>query len=227
MGTTLRQLVDDVGGGVPEGRTFKAVQTGGPSGGCIPSELADIPVDFDELQAVGSMMGSGGLIVMDDHTCMVDVARYFTDFLARESCGKCLPCRDGLTHVRSLLTKICKGQGTAADIDLLDEVAETVADCSLCGLGQTAANPVKSTLKYFRSEYEAHVHEHRCPAGVCRDLVTFRITDACTGCRTCAKLCPVEAITGEKKKLHHIDNDACTRCGVCMAACKDDAVVAE
>jgi NADH-quinone oxidoreductase subunit F len=227
MGTTLRTLVDDVGGGVPAGRVLKAVQTGGPSGGCIPAALADIPVDFDELQAVGSMMGSGGLIVMDDRTCMVDVARYFTDFLARESCGKCLPCRDGLTHMRALLARICRGEGRSADIDLLADVAEVVADGSLCGLGQTAANPVRSTLRYFRDEYEAHVRERRCPAGVCRDLVTYRITEACTGCRTCARLCPVAAIAGEKKERHVIDAARCTRCGVCLAACKDDAVVAE
>jgi NADH-quinone oxidoreductase subunit F len=227
MGTTLRQLVEEVGGGVPAGRTFKAVQTGGPSGGCIPADQADIPVDFDKLQAMGSMMGSGGLIVMDDRTCMVDVARYFTDFLAHESCGKCMPCRDGLAHLREVLTRICSGQGQQSDLALLEEVAEMVGDCSLCGLGQTAANPVKSTLRFFRDEYEAHVLEGRCPAGVCRDLVTFRITEACTGCRTCAKLCPVQAISGERKQLHVIDGETCTRCGICQAACRDDAVVAE
>jgi NADH-quinone oxidoreductase subunit F len=226
MGTTLRQLVEEVGGGVPEGRTLKAVQTGGPSGGCIPADLTDIAVDFDALRTVGSMMGSGGLIVMDDRTCMVDVARYFTEFLARESCGKCLPCRDGLAHLRSLLRKICEGKGSASDLDLLEDLGRVVADCSLCGLGQTAANPVMSTLRYFRQEYEAHV-EGRCPAGVCRALVTYRITDACTGCRVCAKLCPVEAISGEKKALHRIDTNACTRCGICLAACPDGAVVAE
>jgi len=227
MGTTLRQLVEEVGGGVPEGRTLKAVQTGGPSGGCIPAVLADIPVDFDELQRVGSMMGSGGLIVMDDRTCMVDVARYFTTFLARESCGKCLPCRDGLTHMRSLLGGICEGRGTDDDLVLLEAVARTVADLSLCGLGQTAANPVLSTLRHFRGEYEAHIRERRCPAGVCRSLVTFRISDGCDGCRVCATHCPVEAIAGEKKQRHVIDEQKCTRCGVCLAACPIGAVVAE
>ena len=227
MGTTLRQLVEEVGGGVPEGRTLKAVQTGGPSGGCIPEQLADIPVDFDELGKVGSMMGSGGLIVMDDHTCLVDVARYFTDFLAQESCGKCLPCRDGLTHLRTLLTNICSGKGKESDLALLEDLAHVVADCSLCGLGQTAANPVLSTLEHFREEYEAHVRDKRCPAGVCRELVTFSITEACTGCRVCAKLCPVEAISGEKKQRHRIDQKKCTQCGVCLASCKDQAVVAE
>ena len=227
MGTTLRTLVDEVGGGVPEGRTLKAVQTGGPSGGCIPAPLVDLPIDFDELQAAGSMMGSGGLIVMDDRTCMVDVARYFTDFLCNESCGRCLPCRDGLTHLKALLDRICAGGGREGDLELLDEVAEMVADCSLCGLGQTAANPVRSTLRSFRDEYEAHIHDKRCPAGVCRDLVTFRITDACTGCRVCVKLCPVSAISGERKQRHQLDIEACTRCGVCQAACPDDAIVAE
>jgi ferredoxin len=189
--------------------------------------LADIPVDFDELQRVGSMMGSGGLIVMDDRTCMIDVARYFTTFLARESCGKCLPCRDGLTHMRSLLGGICEGRGTDDDLVLLEAVARTVADLSLCGLGQTAANPVLSTLRHFRSEYEAHIRERRCPAGVCRSLVTFRISDGCDGCRVCATHCPVEAIAGEKKQRHVIDEQKCTRCGVCLAACPIGAVVAE
>jgi NADH:ubiquinone oxidoreductase subunit F (NADH-binding)/NAD-dependent dihydropyrimidine dehydrogenase PreA subunit len=227
MGTTLRQLVEDVGGGVPEGRTLKAVQTGGPSGGCIPAALCDVAVDFDALQAVGSMMGSGGLIVMDDRTCMVDVARYFTDFLARESCGKCLPCRDGLTHMSALLDRICAGRGEPGDVDLLGDLAEVVADCSLCGLGQTAANPVRSTLRHFRHEYQAHVVDRRCPAGVCRELITFRISETCTGCRACAALCPAGAIAGEKKQVHRIDAGACTRCGVCLAACPDGAVVAE
>jgi NADH-quinone oxidoreductase subunit F len=227
MGTSLRRLVQDVGGGVPEGRTLKAVQTGGPSGGCIPERLADATVDFDELTRLGSMMGSGGLIVMDDRTCMVDVARYFTEFLASESCGKCLPCREGLGHLRSILRRICEGRGAEADIDLLDEVADVVADCSLCGLGTTAANPVKSTVRHFRDEYLAHVTERRCPAGVCRALIAYRITEACTGCGTCRKLCPAEAIRGEKKAVHAIDVAACTRCGVCMAACKEAAIVAE
>jgi NADH-quinone oxidoreductase subunit F len=227
MGTTLRQLVDDVGGGVPEGRALKAVQTGGPSGGCIPAELSDTPVDFDALKDLGSMMGSGGLIVMDDRTCMVDVARYFTEFLASESCGRCMPCREGLGHLRAILRRICEGEARPGDVDLLEEVADTVADTALCGLGQTAANPVRSTLRYFRDEYLEHVQSRRCPAGACRALVTFRITEACTGCGTCRKLCPAEAIAGEKKAQHTIDGELCTRCGVCLAACKDAAVVAE
>jgi NAD-dependent dihydropyrimidine dehydrogenase PreA subunit len=203
------------------------VQTGGPSGGCIPARLADTRVDFDALTGLGSMMGSGGLIVMDDRTCMVDVARYFTAFLASESCGRCLPCREGLGQLRDVLTRICKGQGVEADLGLLGDLAEVVGDCSLCGLGQTAPNPVRSTLLHFRGEYEAHVREKRCPAGVCRDLVTFRITDACTGCGVCRGLCPAGAIAGEKKERHVVDPDACTRCGLCLAACKDAAVVAE
>jgi len=228
MGITMREIVYDVGGGIPDGRKFKAVQSGGPSGGCIPEEHLDIAIDFDRLSEVGSMMGSGGLIVMDDRTCMVDVARYFLKFLEEESCGKCTPCREGIRQMRIILDRIVGGQGRDEDIDTLQELAETVADASLCGLGQTAPNPVLTTLRYFRDEYLAHIRDHTCPAGVCRALIRYSILDdKCVGCGVCAKACPAECISGEKKKPHTIDQDKCIRCGVCMSKCKFDAVALE
>ncbi len=225
MGITLREIIEDVGGGVPEGRTFKAVQTGGPSGGCIPASHLDMPVDFDSLTALGSMMGSGGMIVMDDRTCMVDVARYFVDFLVDESCGKCTPCREGLYALSRILHRICEGAGREEDLALLEELCDTVKDASLCQLGGSAPNPVLSTLKYFRDEYETHIREKRCPAGVCKALISYRIlADACTGCGACVKPCPTAAITGERKKAHAIDADKCIRCGICFEVCKFHAV---
>ncbi len=225
MGITLREIIEDVGGGVPEGRTFKAVQTGGPSGGCIPATHLDMPVDFDSLTALGSMMGSGGMIVMDDRTCMVDVARYFIDFLVDESCGKCTPCREGLFALSRILHRICEGEGRDEDLALLEELCDTVKEASLCQLGGSAPNPVLSTLKYFRDEYEAHIREKRCPAGVCKPLISYRIlADACTGCGACVKPCPTAAITGERKKAHTIDADKCIRCGICFEVCKFHAV---
>jgi len=223
MGTTLRQLIFEIGGGVPEGRTFKAVQTGGPSGGCLPADRLDLPVDFDALTEAGSMMGSGGMIVMDDSSCMVDVARYFVNFLLEESCGKCTPCRLGLPQLSALLGQVTAGQATEADLATIEAVSQTMTDCSLCGLGKSAANPVMSTLRYFRHEYEAHLRGC-CPAGVCRPLIRYEVTSACTGCLACIKPCPAAAITGELKKPHLIDPVLCTKCGICRSVCNFDAI---
>jgi len=228
MGITLREIVYDIGGGIPQGKKFKAVQTGGPSGGCIPEKYLDLQIDFDKLTEVGSMMGSGGLIVMDEETCMVDVARYFTDFLTGESCGKCVPCREGLMQMRNLLRDICDGKGQPGDIELIEDMCVTIADCSLCALGQTAPNPVLTTLKYFRDEYEAHIHEHRCPAAVCKALISYRILeDKCTACGLCRRACPTGAIVGQKKVIHKIIEDKCIRCGACLETCKFDAIFKE
>ncbi len=225
MGITIRELVENIGGGVLGGKGFKAVQTGGPSGGCIPERLADLPIDFDSLTEAGSMMGSGGIIVMDDETCMVDVAKYFINFLVEESCGKCTPCRDGLPRMLDLLTAITEGHGSEGDVALLEELCDLLTWGALCGLGTSAANPVLSTIKYFREEYEAHIKEKRCPAGVCKALITYHIdADACTGCRLCAKNCPQECISGERKKAHVIDSEKCIKCGVCRDVCTFDAV---
>ncbi|MBN2801950.1 MAG: NADH-quinone oxidoreductase subunit NuoF [Deltaproteobacteria bacterium] len=223
-GMTLRDVIFKVGGGILNGRKFKAVQTGGPSGGCLPESKLDVPVDFDTLLAEGSMMGSGGMIVMDDKNCMVDVAKYFLEFLKFESCGKCTTCREGLSKLHMLVTEISEGKGDETTIDLIEELAETVETGSLCALGKTGVNPIKSTLKYFRDEYEAHIKEKRCPAGVCKELITFEITDACTGCMVCKKRCPQSCITGDKKQLHVIDQSNCIKCGVCQDVCKFDAV---
>jgi NADH:ubiquinone oxidoreductase subunit F (NADH-binding)/(2Fe-2S) ferredoxin len=227
MGITLREIIFDVGGGIPDGREFKGVQTGGPSGGCLPVELLDEPVDFDTLTKAGSMMGSGGMIVMDDHTCMVDVARYFIEFLRSESCGKCTPCREGTTALYEILTAITEGRGTARHLEELDQISSTMEGGSLCQLGATACNPVRSTLRYFRAEYEAHVNDKRCPGGVCKELITYRITDECPGCLLCKKRCPTEAVSGTKKEVHVIDQDKCIKCGICMDVCKFDTVVIE
>jgi NADP-reducing hydrogenase subunit HndC len=220
MGMTLREIIYDIGGGIPGGRKFKAVQTGGPSGGVIPASLLDTPVDFDELTRVGSMMGSGGMIVMDETTCMVDVARYFLDFLAGESCGKCTPCREGIYQMLKILNRLCAGKGEEGDIAKLEEIAGVVQVAALCALGQTAPNPVLSTLKYFRDEYEAHIREKRCPAGACKSLVQYSIqSDKCKGCGICLRNCPVSAISGEKQQAHVIDQAKCTRCGTCFEVC--------
>ena len=227
MGITLREIVFDIGGGIPGGRKFKAVQTGGPSGGCLPESRLDLPVDFDTLVEAGSMMGSGGMIVMDDRTCMVDIARYFVDFLCDESCGKCTPCREGLVNLKEILTRITRGEGRDVDLALLEDLGAVLADGSLCGLGQTAANPVLSTLRYFRDEYEAHIRHKRCPAGVCKELVRYSITYECNGCGACVKVCPTDAIAGKVKKLHVIDEVKCIKCGTCMDVCKFGAVAVQ
>ncbi|OFZ79020.1 MAG: NADH dehydrogenase [Bdellovibrionales bacterium RIFOXYD1_FULL_53_11] len=224
MGISLREIIYDVGGGIPLGRKFKAVQTGGPSGGCIPEKMLDMKVDFDSLTEVGSMMGSGGMIVMDDRTCMVDVARYFISFLVDESCGKCTPCREGLFALKTTLDRICKGEGRVGDIGFLEELSKTIQATSLCQLGGSAPNPVLSTIRFFRDEYEVHIREHKCRAGVCKDLIKYTINNKCTGCVVCAKNCPTQAITGERKKLHVIDQSKCVKCGVCDDVCKFDAV---
>jgi NADH:ubiquinone oxidoreductase subunit F (NADH-binding)/(2Fe-2S) ferredoxin len=227
MGTTLRQIIFDVGGGIKEGKEFKAIQTGGPSGGCIPASQLDLPVDFDSLKAVGAIMGSGGMIAMDETTCMVDVARYFISFTQAESCGKCTPCRVGTLQMLKLLDKIKEGRGDAGDIDKLNELAKTVKEGSLCGLGQTAPNPVLTTIKYFREEYEAHIKERRCPAGVCKDLIKFAIiAEKCIGCTACARVCPTNAITGKRDEVHILDLDKCIKCGACYEVCppKADAI---
>jgi NADH-quinone oxidoreductase subunit F len=225
MGTTLRKLVYEIGGGIPGGRKLKAVQTGGPSGGCIPLDYVDTPVDYEELTKLGSMMGSGGCVVMDETTCMVDVARYFLEFTVAESCGKCTPCREGNAQMLGILTRICGGEGQEGDIELLEELADAIADGSLCQLGKTAPNPVLTTLKYFRNEYEAHIKEKKCPAGACKPLISYAIAEeSCTGCTACLKACPAGAITGEKKQVHVIDPDKCTKCGACYEVCKFDAV---
>jgi NADH-quinone oxidoreductase subunit F len=228
MGITLRQLIYEIGGGIKDDATFKAVQTGGPSGGCIPDELLDLPIDFDTLKANGSMMGSGGIIVMDETTCMVDLARYYLNFLAGESCGKCTPCREGLRCMLDILTRITEGKADMADLELLGELAYTASEASLCELGKTAANPVMSTLKYFRHEYEEHILSKRCPAGACTELITYRIIpEKCKGCSLCSKVCPVSAISGEIKKPFVIDTDKCIKCGNCKIKCKFDAIYVE
>ncbi len=226
MGTTLREVVEEIGGGVPGDHTFKAAQTGGPSGGCIPAKLIDTPIDYDNLIAIGSMMGSGGLIVMDETTCMVDIAKFFLEFTVDESCGKCTPCRVGTKRLLEILNKITSGNGTLEDIDKMEELCYYIKENSLCGLGQTAPNPVLSTLKYYRDEYEAHVVEHRCPAGACKALTNYSIiADKCKGCTLCARNCPVGAISGSVKQPHVIDTTKCIKCGVCMEKCKFGAVV--
>ena len=226
MGTTVREIIFDIGGGIPNGKKFKAAQTGGPSGGCIPASLLDTPVDYDSLMAIGSMMGSGGLIVMDEDNCMVDIAKFFLEFTVDESCGKCAPCREGTKRMLEILTKITDGRGEDGDIEKLEELAETIKSASLCGLGQTAPNPVLSTLRYFREEYEAHVYEKRCPAGACKKLCKIEIQpELCKGCSLCSRKCPVGAISGEIKKPFVIDQSKCVKCGVCLSSCKFGAIV--
>lgn len=225
MGITLREIIFDVAGGIKDGRTYKAVQTGGPMGGCLTEEHLDLPLDYEALTQAGSMMGSGGLVVMDDTSCMVDIARFFMDFTQAESCGKCTPCRVGTRRILELLQKICDGKGEHGDIEKLEELCHEVATNSLCGLGQGAPNPVLSTLKHFRHEYEAHVYEKKCPAKVCRNLIHFEIqAPTCTGCMVCARNCPVEAISGERRQAHTIDINKCIRCGICMQVCNFNAV---
>ncbi len=226
MGTTLREVVEDIGGGIPNGKKFKAAQTGGPSGGCIPEKFLDVPIDFDNLTAIGAMMGSGGLIVMDEDNCMVDIAKFFLEFTVDESCGKCTPCRIGTKRLLELLDKITSGNGTLEDIDKLEELCYYIKNNSLCALGQTAPNPVLSTLKYFRDEYIAHVVEKRCPAGVCKGLLSFEIiADKCKGCTKCARQCPVGAISGTVRQPHVIDKAKCIKCGACMDSCSFKAIV--
>jgi NADH:ubiquinone oxidoreductase subunit F (NADH-binding)/(2Fe-2S) ferredoxin/Pyruvate/2-oxoacid:ferredoxin oxidoreductase delta subunit len=226
LGITLREIVYEVGGGIKDDKGFKAIQTGGPMGGCLPAEYLDMPVDYESLAAAGSMMGSGGMIVMDEETCMVDIARFFMEFTQDESCGKCTPCRVGTRRLLEILERICNGEGRDGDIELLEKLSEEIRTNSLCGLGQGAPNPVISTLKHFRHEYEAHIYEHRCPAKVCKALIRYEILpEFCTGCTVCARNCPVNAISGERRQTHHIDPDVCVRCGICMQVCNFNAIV--
>lgn len=227
MGTTLREIIFDIGGGIKDGRKFKAVQTGGPSGGCLGEQFLDTPIDYDNLIAAGSMMGSGGMIVLDEDDCMVSIAKFYLEFTLHESCGKCAPCRIGNKRLHEILDKITKGEGEKEDLRKLRALSEVVKETSLCGLGQSSPNPVLSTLTNFYDEYKAHVFEKKCPAKQCKDLITFTILDNCTGCTLCFRNCPVEAITGEKNKMHYIDQDKCIRCGICFSKCKFDAILVE
>ena len=228
MGTTLREIVEEIGGGVPNGKKFKAAQTGGPSGGCIPAEHLDVPIDYDNLKEIGSMMGSGGLIVMDEDTCMVDIAKFFLEFTVDESCGKCTPCRIGTRRMLEILEKITKGQATMEDLDKLEELCSHLQSNSLCALGQTAPNPVISTLRYFRDEYIAHIVDKKCPAGVCKDLLQYKIDpDKCKGCTLCARTCPADAIIGKVKEVHMINPEKCLKCGACMEKCRFGAIYKE
>ena len=228
MGTTLRTVIEEIGGGIPNGKKFKAAQTGGPSGGCIPAEHMDIPIDYDNLISIGSMMGSGGMIVMDEDTCMVDIAKFFLEFTVDESCGKCAPCRIGTRRMLEILEKITKGQGTMEDLDRLEELAAHLKSNSLCALGQTAPNPVLSTLRYFKDEYIAHIVDKKCPAGVCKDLLQYKINaDKCKGCTLCARICPNGAISGKVKEPHAINPEKCLKCGACMEKCRFGAIYKE
>ncbi len=226
MGITLREMIFDIGGGIPNGKKFKAVQTGGPSGGCIPEQFLDTQVDFDELTKLGSMMGSGGMIVMDEDTCMVDVAKYFVEFLKGESCGKCTPCREGINRMSEILNGITHGKGKQEDLDTLEDLAGILSAGALCALGQTAANPVLSTLRYFRDEYLAHIEQKKCPAGVCRELIQYSIDpETCEGCLRCLRACPTGAITGGKREIHTLNQGLCIKCGACYDVCKFNAVI--
>ena len=228
MGTTLREIVEEIGGGIPNGKKFKAAQTGGPSGGCIPAEHLDVPIDYDNLKKIGSMMGSGGLIIMDEDTCMVDIAKFFLEFTVDESCGKCTPCRIGTRRMLEILEKITKGQATMEDLDKLEELCYHLQSSSLCALGQTAPNPVLSTLRYFRDEYIAHIVDKKCPAGVCKDLLQFKIDpDKCKGCTLCARTCPADAIIGSVREVHMIDSEKCLKCGACIDKCRFGAIYKE
>jgi len=232
MGITLRDIIYGVGGGIPGGKKFKAVQTGGPSGGCIPDSLIDLPIDYESLKEIGSMMGSGGMVVMDEDTCMVDVARYFLSFTYDESCGKCSPCRDGTKYLLDILTRITEGKGNMEDLDLLEGLSKVVKETALCGLGQTAPNPILTTMKYFRDEYESHIKDKKCPAKVCRQLNIYTIDEErCVteghGCGVCMRECPEKAITGEKKKAHKINQEICVKCGACYDVCRFGAVIVE